>query len=536
MDTSGKGIAGIASSSKAMTWFLSLFLQKECHEPCSGTSRAQPRCVTSGTLTAFLGCHSTRNGSTIRSPLTPPCSHCLSLTSCSLRQKNEAKRTSGNLVLGGRRRTFSTLQSSVPTEVLSSRVSWSTNGLNKAATAKEVKEGWPSIKSPEQTYEGPLSKHCGCGHTHQSLSLSKAKETNISPSVCAHFLQSLPRLPEERGQLITVNFPQWCTFLLSPFRLRQSRSLLAAAATNFAGPLEGLAGVTTSARQCICCEREVRNEGEKRRKRQGEEEGTGRLQFQHVVGQARSLAELEGGAKRARVVDEASTERLTSEDDRGNGCSEKVKKRWIQVDGRESNCSADRPIVVTSRQFQHSPKTAHSRQPEKCGSARALEPVLAESSSSGSCEDGSTLQPSIKRWSELQRSKPTRRNISEVERLQKRHLYIGRGASHLGCKRSFWANPFEVKRFGRLGAISKFEALFNSSPVMQSRLGQLTDKVLLCHCFQSESCHGARPDTRLGRQVSEQRGARRRRRSSTGRRALQSSRTETPIRRTRITI
>ena len=90
--------------------------------------------------------------------------------------------------------------------------------------------------------------------------------------------------------------------------------------------------------------------------------------------------------------------------------------------------------------------------------------------------------PRIKSWSELKRSKPTRCNISEVTRLQKRHLYIGRGASHLGCRRSFWANPFQVKRYGLLG-----EALLNSSPTMQSRLN---DKVLLCHCSLSESCHG----------------------------------------------
>ena len=229
---------------------------------------------------------------------------------------------------------------------------------------------------------------------------------------------------------------------------------------------------------------------ERCRKRQGVKEGSVNLRFQHMLSQARSLEELEGGAKRARVVDEASTERLTSEDAKGNGCSEEVKERWFQVDGRESNCSAFTPIVVTSSQFQHSPKTAHSRQPEKCGSARALEPIRAESSSNGSCEDGSALQPSIKSWSELQRSKPSRCNISEVKRLQDRHLYIGRGATHLGCKRSFWANPFQVKRYGRSGAISKFEALFNSSPAMQRRLGQLTGTVLLCHCSQSESCHG----------------------------------------------
>ena len=152
--------------------------------------------------------------------------------------------------------------------------------------------------------------------------------------------------------------------------------------------------------------------------------------------------------------------------------------------------SEDAYDVSTSLTVSAFSKNCHSRQPEKCASARALGPIRAESSSNGSCEDGSALQPSIKSWSELQRSKPTRCNVSEVKRLQKRHLYIGRSASHLGCKRSFWANPFQVKRYGQSGGISKFEAFFNSSPARQRRLGQLTDKVLLCHCSQSESCHG----------------------------------------------
>ena len=148
-----------------------------------------------------------------------------------------------------------------------------------------------------------------------------------------------------------------------------------------------------------------------------------------------------------------------------------------------------KPGFVNYPHFQTFSENAQQRQPGKCESARALEPIRAERSSNGSCEDDSALQLRHKSWSELQRSKPTRGNISEVKRLQKRHLYIGRGASHLGCGRSFWANPFQVKRYGLQGAISKFETLLHSSPSMQSQLVQLTDKVLLCHCSPTEPCH-----------------------------------------------
>ena len=140
--------------------------------------------------------------------------------------------------------------------------------------------------------------------------------------------------------------------------------------------------------------------------------------------------------------------------------------------------------------FQTFSENAQQRQNGKCESARALEPIRAERSSNGSCEADPALQLGHKSWSELQRSKPTRGNIKDVKRLQKRHLYIGRGASHLGCGRSFWANPFPVKQYGLQGAINKFETLLQSSPSMQSRLVQLTNKVLLCHCSPTEPCHG----------------------------------------------
>ena len=75
-------------------------------------------------------------------------------------------------------------------------------------------------------------------------------------------------------------------------------------------------------------------------------------------------------------------------------------------------------------------------------------------------------------WSERARSKPTRECVSQVKQLQQRHLYVGRGASHLGCRRSCWANPFTVKQHRLQGAIEKFEEMLNNTPSLLQKLGQ----------------------------------------------------------------
>ena len=171
-----------------------------------------------------------------------------------------------------------------------------------------------------------------------------------------------------------------------------------------------------------------------------------------------------------------------AEDGGGSGVARKVKFS----DAKQES--------VVYPQFHEFAKNALQRQPGKCESARTLEPIRAERSSNvfvpKKCESSSAPQLGGKSLSELQRSKPTRCQVSEVKRFQKRHLYIGRGASHLGCARSFWANPFQVKRYGLQGALSKFEALLQSSTAMQSQPEQLSDKVLLCHCSPTEPCHG----------------------------------------------
>ena len=56
-------------------------------------------------------------------------------------------------------------------------------------------------------------------------------------------------------------------------------------------------------------------------------------------------------------------------------------------------------------------------------------------------------------------------------------------------REGLWANPFQVKRYGREGATQKFEAQLKSSTLLQQNLHQLSDKVLLCYCALSEPCH-----------------------------------------------
>ena len=47
----------------------------------------------------------------------------------------------------------------------------------------------------------------------------------------------------------------------------------------------------------------------------------------------------------------------------------------------------------------------------------------------------------LESWSERARSKPTRESVTQVKKLQQRHLYIGRGAAHLGCERFVLGKP-----------------------------------------------------------------------------------------------
>ena len=199
------------------------------------------------------------------------------------------------------------------------------------------------------------------------------------------------------------------------------------------------------------------------------------------------------------------------------------------IDVKGANCLSmdvftESSKISLSRQLEKF-KNARGCQLEKCGVARALEPIHAESSrtlqqqaqeDSGTDVEGTPWETDLMSWSERARSKPTRESVSQVKQLQQRHLYMG----HLGCQRSCWANPFTVKQHGLHRAIEKFEEM----------RGQLTNRVLLCHCEKDG------PHTCLGEEVPERSRPRNTTESGGSRGIVPSSGAPTERRDARVTI
>ena len=53
-----------------------------------------------------------------------------------------------------------------------------------------------------------------------------------------------------------------------------------------------------------------------------------------------------------------------------------------------------------------------------------------------------------------------------------------------------WANPFRISRkCSRLEAVAQFESWLRGKPDLLSALGELSGKVLLCHCGPLACCH-----------------------------------------------
>ena len=151
---------------------------------------------------------------------------------------------------------------------------------------------------------------------------------------------------------------------------------------------------------------------------------------------------------------------------------------------------------VSSKSAELHGQSSPSELSSECEGARALEPVQTESSrtlqtqaqeDSGTDVEGLPGETDLMSWSERTRSKPTRESVSQVKQLQQRHLYTGRGASHLGCQRFCWANPFTVKQHGLHRAIEKFEEMLNNTPTLLQKLGQLTNRVLLSYVLVRSS-------------------------------------------------
>ena len=71
------------------------------------------------------------------------------------------------------------------------------------------------------------------------------------------------------------------------------------------------------------------------------------------------------------------------------------------------------------------------------------------------------------------------------------HIYIGRNLSFYvkGAKKSKWANPFSVKKYGRKECLQKYKVYILNNEELMSQLHELNGKILGCWCHP-EPCHG----------------------------------------------
>jgi hypothetical protein len=70
-------------------------------------------------------------------------------------------------------------------------------------------------------------------------------------------------------------------------------------------------------------------------------------------------------------------------------------------------------------------------------------------------------------------------------------IYIGRRqwCGKEVFEASPWANPFSVKKWGREGAIKRYEEKLRGKPELLGRLPELEGKILACWC-KPKACHG----------------------------------------------
>ena len=71
------------------------------------------------------------------------------------------------------------------------------------------------------------------------------------------------------------------------------------------------------------------------------------------------------------------------------------------------------------------------------------------------------------------------------------HIYIGRNLSFYvkGAKKSKWANPFSIRKYGREECLKKYEEYIINNDALRSQLCELKGKILGCWSHP-EPCHG----------------------------------------------
>ena len=89
-----------------------------------------------------------------------------------------------------------------------------------------------------------------------------------------------------------------------------------------------------------------------------------------------------------------------------------------------------------------------------------------------------------------QQAVPKRACLDQLDELQAKHLYIGRGSVQRDLPCSEWGNPFKVGQHGsRDEVLEKFERRLRKTPQIWRAVGSLAGRVLVCHCPLDKKCH-----------------------------------------------
>lgn len=71
------------------------------------------------------------------------------------------------------------------------------------------------------------------------------------------------------------------------------------------------------------------------------------------------------------------------------------------------------------------------------------------------------------------------------------HIYVGRNMTFYvkGAKKSKWANPFSVKKYGLEKCLSLYTSHIKNNLSLMNELHELSGKVLGCWCDDDAKCH-----------------------------------------------
>ena len=85
---------------------------------------------------------------------------------------------------------------------------------------------------------------------------------------------------------------------------------------------------------------------------------------------------------------------------------------------------------------------------------------------------------------------PTRGFLDDIKRLMLGDIYIGRGSKQRSLLKGKFSNPYKVSQHGRSQAVFRFEQHFRQTKELEADIWTLSGTRLVCHCRESQECHG----------------------------------------------